>query len=413
MANNFITGLDIGSQSIKAAIAEVKNDGQASLIKLIKTPSGGIRKGAIDDLAEMTRALNVMFSEIKKISRNVLKNIYLNVGGSDVRTQSSKGIVAVSRADNEIYQDDVDRAVQASQAINLPSNRMILHAIVREYVVDGVGDIRDPLGMMGNRLEVNSLVIDAFTPSIKNLTKCVEIAGATVGGLIFSPLAGSQAVLSKNQKELGVAVVDIGFGTTSLCVYEENKLLHSAVFPVGSGNITNDLAIGLKTSIDTAEIVKLTFGAASLRRLSGREQIDLKKIDSNVRNNVSRRFVIDVIEVRLAEIFEFVNNELKLIGRAGRLPVGVVLVGGGAKLPGLIDFVKDELELPAQIGVPEMSNLEVSNGEMSLQIEDPEFICSLGLLLWGRDRLYGEAVEGGKARRVTGWFRRIFNELLP
>ncbi len=410
MANNFITGLDIGSQSIKAAIAEVKSDGQASLIKLVKTPSGGMRKGAIDDLAEMTRALNVMFGEIKKVSRNALKNIYLNVGGPDIRVQSSKGIVAVSRADNEIYQDDVDRAVQASQAINLPPNRMILHAIVREFIVDGVGDIRDPLGMIGNRLEVNSLIIDAFAPSIRNLTKCVEMAGATVGGLIFSPLAGSQAVLSKNQKELGVAVVDIGFGTTSLCVYEENKLLHSAVFPIGSGNITNDLAIGLKTNIDAAEVVKLTFGAASLKGVSGREQIDLKRIDPTVRN-ASRRFIIDVMEGRLAEIFEFVNNELKLISRAGRLPVGIVLVGGGAKLPGIIDFVKEELKLPAQIGIPEMPNLEVPSGEISLQTEDPEFVCSLGLLLWGRDRLYGEAVEG-KAR-VTGWFRKIFNELLP
>lgn len=408
MANNFITGLDIGSQSIKAAIAEVKSDGQASLVKLIKTPSGGMRKGAVDDLAEMTRALNVMFGEIKKVSRNALKTIYLNVGGSDIRVQSSKGIVAVSRADNEIYQDDVDRAVQASQAINLPSNRMILHAIVREFIVDGVGDIRDPLGMIGNRLEVNSLIIDAFAPSIRNLTKCAEMAGATVSGLIFSPLASGQAVLSKNQKELGVAVIDIGFGTTSLCVYEENKLLHSAVFPIGSGNITNDLAIGLKTSIDAAEVVKLTFGAASLKGASGREQIDLKRIDPNVRNNVSRRFIIDVMEGRLAEIFEFVNNELKLIGRAGRLPVGAVLVGGGAKLPGMIDFVKDELKLPAQIGIPEMSSLEVPSGEMSLQTEDPEFVCSLGLLLWGRDRLYGEAVNPN-----PGWFKKIFNELLP
>ena len=217
-----------------------------------------------------------------------------------------------------------------------------MHAITKEFVVDGIGDIRDPLGMSGNRLEVNSLIIDAFGPSIKNLTKCVEMAGVSVGGLIFSPLADSMASLSKNQKDLGVALVDVGFGTTSLCVYEENKLIHCAVFPVGSGNITNDLAIGLKTSVESAEAVKLTYGSANLKGASGREQVDLKKIDPDTRSNVSRRFIAEIIEVRLAEIFEFVNNELKIIGKASQLPVGVVLVGGGCKLSGIVDFVKEE-----------------------------------------------------------------------
>ncbi|MBI4991733.1 MAG: cell division protein FtsA [Candidatus Harrisonbacteria bacterium] len=409
MANNFITGLDIGTNSLKTVIAEVRKDGKTVVVKLLKTPSGGMRKGSIDDLAEMTRALNVMFGEIKKLSRNAIRNIFINVNGGDIHTQSSKGIVAVARADYEIHQDDIDRAVQASQAINLPPNRMVLHAITREFVVDGVGDIRDPLGMIGNRLEVNSLIIDAFAPSVKNLTKCLEMAGATVGGLIFSPLAGARAVLSKNQKDLGVALVDIGFGTTSLCVYEENKLIHAAVFPLGSGNITNDLAIGLKTSVDAAEAVKLTFGSASPRGASGRETIDLKKIDPNSKTNISRRFISDIIQVRLAEIFEFVNNELKQIGKAGKLPVGVVLVGGGSKIPGLVDLAKEELDLPAQIGIPDLSSLEMPSGELSLQAEDPEFVGAIGLLLWGRDRLYSD----GQAVGVGSWVKNLFKNLLP
>ncbi|MDE2001654.1 MAG: cell division protein FtsA [Patescibacteria group bacterium] len=412
MANTFITGLDIGSSSLKAAVAEVKSDGKLSLVRLLKTPSGGMRKGTVDDLAEMTRSLNNIFTDIKQISRNALKNLYVNVGGADVRVQSSRGIVAVSRADSEIYQDDVDRARQASQAINLPPNRMVLHAIVREFIVDGVGDIRDPLGMVGNRLEVNSLIIDAFSPAVKNVLKCVEMAGATVAGPIFTPLADAESVLSKNQKELGVALVDIGFGTTSMCVYEENKLVHAAVFPIGSGNITNDLAIGLKTSIEAAEVVKLTFGATSLKGISGRDQIDLKKIDSHARANVSRRAVIDIIEVRLAEIFEMVNAELKMINRAGKLPVGVVLVGGGVKLPGMVDFAKDELKLPAQIGITDTSSLEIPSGEMSLQIEDPEFVCAMGLLSKGRDREYGE--EGVPAMNgAVGWAKRLLKDMLP
>lgn len=409
MAQNYITGLDIGTNSLKAVVTEVKKDGQLSVLKILKTPSGGMRKGSIDDLAEMTRALNIIFGEIKKISKNALKNIFVNVGGSDIHVQSSKGIVAVSRADYEIQQEDIERAVQASQAINLPPNRMVLHAITKEFVVDGVGDIRDPLGMVGNRLEVNSLIIDAFAPSVKNLTKCLEMAGAAVGGLIFSPLASARSVLSKNQKELGVALVDVGFGTISLCVYEENKLVHAAVFPVGSGNITNDLAIGLKTSVDAAEAVKLTFGSASPKGIAGRETVDLKKIDPNVRHNVTRHFIADIIAVRLAEIFEFVNNELKLINKAGKLPVGAVLVGGGAKIPGLVDLVKDELDLPAQIGIPDLNFLDLPSGEISLQTEDPEFSGAVGLVLWGRDRLLGE--KGGLG--VGSWFKNLLDNLLP
>ncbi len=409
MSQNFITGLDIGTSSLKAVIGEVKNDGQLSVVKILKTPSGGMRKGSVDDLAEMTRALNIIFSDVKKVSKNAVKNLFLSVGGADIHTQASKGIIAVSRADYEIYQDDVDRAVQASQAINLPPNRMVLHAINREFIVDGVGDIRDPIGMIGNRLEVNSLIIDVFAPSVKNLTKCVEMAGATIGGLIFSPLASARAVLSKNQKDLGVVLVDIGFGTTSICVYEEGKLIHAAIFPVGSGNITNDLAIGLKTSVDAAEAVKLTFGSASSKGISGRENVDLKKIDPNSRSNTTRRIISEIIEVRLAEIFEFVNNELKIIGRAGKLPVGAVLTGGGSKIPGLVDLAKDELDLPAQIAIPDISSLEMPTGELSLQIEDPEFVCATGLLLWGKDRLFISGTEDG----LGSWVKKLFKNLLP
>ena len=411
MSQSYITGLDIGSNNLKAVVAEVKNGGQMSLIKILKTPSSGMWKGSINDLAEMTRSLNVMFNEIRKISKDALKNIYINVGSADIHIQSSRGIVAVSRADFEIHQDDIDRAAQASQAINLKDNRMILHAITKEYVVDGVGGIRDPLGMVGNRLEVSGLIIDAFSPSVKNITKCVEMAGATVGGLIFSPLASARAALSKNQKDLGVALVDIGFGTTNMCVFEEGRLLHAAVFPVGSGNITNDLAIGLKTSVDAAESIKLTFGSASSKGISGREQVDLKKIDPGARQNVSRRAIADIIEVRLAEIFEFINNELKLIGKAGQLPVGVVLVGGGTKLPGIVDLAKEEFDLPVQIGIPDSAVLDMPNGELSLQIEDPEYICAVGLLLWGRGRMFedGAVIGGG----IGSWIKKLFRLLLP
>lgn len=407
MADNYITGLDIGASSVKALVGKVNKEGKISVLRVFKSPSAGMRKGVIDDFSEMTRSLNQIFGEIKNFSRQALKNVYLNVESCDVHTQFSRGIVAVSRADYEIYKDDIDRAVQASQAVKLSPNRTVLHAIIKEYIVDGIDDIRDPLGMVGNKLEVNSLIIDVFDPAIKNLSKCVEMAGGTVSGMIFSPLASARAVLSKNQKDLGVVLVDIGFGTTGICVYEENKLIHAAVLPVGSGNVTNDLAIVLKTSITAAEAIKLSFGTAFAKEVSGREMIDLRKIDPKAKNAVSKKKIADIIETRFAEIFEFVNNELKSVGKAGQLPAGVVLVGGGSKIAGIVDLAKQELKLPAQIGVPETSSLEIASGELSLQVEDPELACAAGLMLWN-----SEKYMPGNAN-LKGWFSRIINSLKP
>ena len=407
MPDNYITGLDIGAGSIKAIVGQVNDDGRISILRVFKSPSAGMRKGVIDDFSEMTRSLNQIFSEIKTFSRQALKNIYVNVESCDVHTQFSRGIVAVSRADYEIHKDDIDRAVMASQAVKLAPNRTVLHAIIKEYIVDGIGDIRDPLGMIGNRLEVNSLIIDVFEPAIKNLSKCVEMAGGLVGGLIFSPLASGRSVLSKNQKDLGVVLVDIGFGTTGICVYEENKLIHAAVLPVGSGNVTNDLAIVLKTSVTAAEAIKLSFGTALAKDVSGKEVIDLRKIDSNAKNTTTKKKVADIIETRLAEIFEFVNNELKSIEKAGQLPAGVVLVGGGSKIAGIVDLAKQELKLPAQIGIPETTALDLANGELNLQVEDPEFACASGLMLWGSEKY----VSAGD--NLKGWFGKMINSLKP
>lgn len=408
---NYITGLDVGTHSIKAAVAEIKRDGKLNLIKLFKMPSSGIRRGIVDDIAEATKAINQALGEIKKVSPKAIKNIYIGFGGSDVKVRFSRGMVIVSRADSEIHQDDVDRAVDASAAVNLPANRMTLHSLISEYIVDGVGEIKDPIGMIGNKLEVNSVIIDAFSPAVKNLMKCVEIAGGKIAGVILAPIASSRSVLSKNQKDLGVVLIDIGAGKTGVSVYEEGKLLHAAIFPVGSSNITNDLAIGVKSDISAAEILKLTFGSALTREVPAREMIDLKKISASANGLVSRRLTAEIIELRLAEILEFVDNELKKIGKNGKLPAGIVLVGGGAKMPSLVDLTRRELRLAAQVGSADASLVNSKGAEPSSQIEDPEFACVLGLLFAASDNNLSD-FSGADPLKI-GFFKKIIKYFIP
>jgi cell division protein FtsA len=410
MSQLFITALDIGSQNIKAAVSELRRDGQLSLLRIVKMPSHGVRKGVVDDLADVTRSVNEVLGEIKKFEKGALRNIFLSIGGSDVKMNSAKGIVAVSRADSEIQRDDIERVIEASQAVKLKNNRVILHAIIQEYVVDDVGDIRDPLGMVGNRLEANSLIIDAFEPNVKSLTRSVEAAGGGIEGLIFGPLAAARSVLTKNQKELGVALVDIGFGKTGLAVYEDNHLIHSKVFPFGSGNITNDLAIGLQIPIHAAENIKLSLGLAIAKESPSREMVELKKFDAGAKKAVSRRGIAEIVEDRLAEIFHFVDNELKTVGKSGKLPAGVVLTGGGSKLPLMVDLAKRELKLSAQIGIPDLSKIDMINSELAIESEDPEFSCVFGLLQSGHDQMLGE--ETGYPIK-GGLFKRFFKNFIP
>ena len=403
--------LDPGSRNIKVAIAEIR-DGKPQIARMFTIPSYGIRRGGVDDLVAAVRAMSVVFHEVRRTHPEALKRIFLGMGSPTVKIQLSKGIVAVSRADFKIYTDDIDRVTQASRAVNLLPNRTVVHSLIREFIVDGIADIKDPLGMVGNRLELTSVIIDAFSPAIKNLEKCIEMSGGRIAGIVVSPLASARAVLSVNQRELGVATLDIGFGTTGIAVYEEGKLLHTAIIPIGSGHITNDVAVGLKISIDAAESVKRSFGHALAKEISSREMIDLKKIDSKFKNAVSRRYVAEIIEVRLAEIFEFVHNELKGIRKSGELPAGIVLVGGGAKLPGIVELVRQELRLPAELGEINPEPLTSGGREVTSELGDPEFACAVGLLLFGYDGVQGSS-DRMTLQSQLSFMKKIFGYFKP
>lgn len=402
--------LDIGSSSIKALYGDLSRDTIVSITSLSKIPSRGMRKGAVDDADEVAGAINQMLREAMAAHSGEHPLIFVGIAGAHAKAQPSRGIVAVSRADNQIQHDDIARVDQAAQAVAIPANRSVIHFINQEYAVDGVTGIKNPLGMVGNRLELSSMVIDVFEPAKAALMHAVEVAGGEDAMPFFGPLASSQSVLTKNQRDLGVALVDIGSDVTSLAVYEDGKLLHVASLPAGAGNVTNDIAIGLKISIAAAEAVKCSFGYALAKDVPAREVIDLQKMDARAKGAVPRRYIAEIIEARMAEIFEFVEGELKKHGKAGRLPAGVVFVGGGAKLAGIIDLARQELRLPAQIGIPDISRFDVSSGDIALKLEDPEYACIVGLALAARDSGHNsQGSHGG----VKAFFAKLVNYFMP
>ncbi|MBM3654685.1 MAG: cell division protein FtsA, partial [Alphaproteobacteria bacterium] len=335
-----VTGLDVGSSAVRGVVAEERSDGALEVLYAFARPAAGFRRGVLVDVEDATHSLRDVALEIKKVSRRAMRNVYVNIQSEHVHARPSRGIVAVARADQEIQEEDMDRVMEASQAVKLPPNAMVLHNIVREYFVDDVGDIADPLGMSGSRLEVSTLIVEAFAPHVNLLVKTLDRVGLKAGGVVFNPLAAAHCALSKRQKELGTILIDFGFGTTSLVVYDEGKVAHVKCIPLGGGHVSNDIAVGLRTEIDVAERLKLEFGAASTREIGRRETIPIQEFDPTVTHEVTRRFLVEIIEVRLEEILDLIKAELKTAGRAFEFPGGAVFVGAGAKLPGLADLVK-------------------------------------------------------------------------
>lgn len=406
-----ITGLDIGSYSIKTIIAKkTGNDERLQIIGVGDAPSLGVRKGVIVDIDEAVSSIKSSIAEAERLAGVEVGSVTTNLGGAHISSKISKGVVAVSRADQEISEDDISRVISAAEAISLPLNKEILHALPQEFVIDGERGIKDPLGMHGVRLESNALIVECSTPVLKNVGKAIESAGLGVENIVLSPIASAYSSLTKRQKELGVLVLDIGGATTGLAVYEDGNIIHVQVLPIGSGHITNDIAIGLRTDIDTAERVKLEYGACNSEDISKKDIIDLTKINNEGRGQANKKEVSEIIEARLEEIFDLANKELKRIGKQGLLPAGVVLVGGGSKLPGIAEFAKKILKLPVQIGAP----CEI-NGLVDY-INDPSFAAAVGLIKWSNDS--SGVAKSGKGIRISsgGLFakiKRMFSALMP
>jgi len=395
--NDIICGIDVGSSKIKTIIARIiSSEENPRILGVGVAESFGVRKGMIVDLEETLNSINESVEKAERIAGFLVKRAVVSIGGNHISSQLSKGTIAVGRADGEVSSDDIERVISAAQTVSIPANKEILHIIPRNFSLDEQKDIKDPLGMSGVRLEVDALIIEGSTPYIKNLSKCFEQAKIEVESFVLSPLAAAKSILTKRQKELGVVLVDIGGGTTSLTVFEEDDLLLRVILPIGGSHITNDIAIGLRTSIDVAEKVKLEFGNALPKEIGKKEDINLSEIDSSEEGIVSRYHVAEIIEARLEEIFNLVNKELRKIEKDRLLPAGAVLVGGTAKIPGAVDLAKSALGLPAQTGFP------ISLGGLVDKVDDPSFATAVGLLMWEAESFQQEYWKNKITGKILG-----------
>ncbi len=364
------------------------------------------------DIEETVSSISQALEEAERMCGAAITSAVVGISGSHIQSTMSKGVIAISRPDGEITENDVDRVIQAARVLPNTPNREILHIIPRQFMVDSAEGVYDPVGMAGIRLEAETVIISGGTMAIKNLTKCVFQAGIDIQEIVYSPLATAKALLSKKQMELGVALLDIGAQTTTITVFEEGDVLHTAAIPLGSGNITNDIAIGLRTSIDVAERIKVKHGAARADQYHDKEMLDLSTISDLDSGTVSLKYISEIIEARLNEIFLMIRDELRKIGRDGMLPAGLVLTGAGCQIEGLSELVKDTLRLPAQVGQP----LQPLSGMVD-KLNDPLYATSVGLMMWNVDNhtslKTASRVDFAKVGAVVDRARGFLKQFLP
>ena len=408
---HLIASLDIGCSKIRTVIGTLEDKaGVPNVIGVGVAPSTGLRKGLVIDVEETINSISSSLEDAERMAGEPINHVFLGVGGNHIEAQDSKGVIAISHTGNEITEDDVDRVLEAAQAVSIPNNRRILRIIPKSFTVDEQKGIKYPVGMTGVRLEVEAHIVTGLLPAIKNVEKCVHQAGVDIDDIIPTSLAAAEAVLSKRQKELGVVVVDVGSGGTSVSVFEEGTTLHTAVVPVGGENVTNDIAIGLRTSIDTAEKIKIEYGSTLPEDVNERETIDLSLLSKIDQQTVSKKHMVEIIQARYHEIFSLVREELAKIHRDGMLPAGVILTGAGSKMPGVIDLARETLNLPVQIGFPQ--NFE---GVVD-KIDDPAYATAIGLLLWGarfEGRPSGFDLKGISISKALSGMKDWMKSLLP
>ncbi len=381
--NNLIAGLDIGSSMVRMAVGQLVYNGRddvqpdIQILGAAEVVAEGMHKGAISSIEDVVSSVSSCLEKMERTIGTPIDTVWVGVSGLHIMSQNSKGVVAASKADSEISDSDVQRALEAARAISTPLNYEVLHVLPKRFSVDGQTGIKDPVGMTGIRLEVDAQIILGASAQIKNLTKAIYRSGVEIEDLVLSVLATSEAALTNRQKDLGVAIVDLGSSTTSLAIYEEGEILHSTILPIGSEHITNDIAIGLRVSIEVAERIKIEYGGCFSDAVSKKEEIDLYELGTGEHEMIKRKYLNEIIEARVEEIMQKIDDELRKVQRSGMLPAGIVFTGGGAKLTGLVDAAKQYLRLPATLGYP-LNFVSATD-----KINDLSFVNVVGLVKWG------------------------------
>ena len=403
----FVTGLDVGTENVRAVIASVNKAGEIAIVGYNEGKSAGMRKGVPANLAGPAGAIDKMLGDAERMGGYDVRSAYISINGSTVISTHTEGMIAVGTVEHEINDEDLDRVEDVAVSGRIPVNRNVLDVIPLEYALDGQGGIKDPIGMSGARLEMRANVISALTPNVENLKKATATADVQAERLVPSVVAAAEAVLTDRQKENGVAVIDFGAATTSIAVYEEGDLQYVGVVPAGSHNITNDLAIVLAIDPDLAEEIKVRF-------VTGNFDADknpvIKISKDGKERNFDRKEVEEVVKARLEEIFAEIRKKLKSAKYDQRLPEGIVLTGGGAKMRDIDLFAKEALEAAVKIGVPKGS------GGVSDAVEKPEFATAVGLALLAAKESHYTAPKGkkpGKALKMpknSNFFKKLFSK---
>jgi cell division protein FtsA len=404
-----LVAMDVGTSKVVALVGEVGRDGALNIIGKGVVPASGLKKGVVINIEQTVTSIKGAVEQAERVSGMRLEAAFVGVGGNHVESQNSRGAVAVSGPRREVSREDIERATEVARAVTIPSNREVLHVLPRGFVVDGQEGVKDPLGMSAIRLEVETHIVHASATALQNLTKCVRQAGVRVDELVVNSLASGESVLSETERELGVAVADIGAGTTDIALYTEGSPFHTSVLPIGGSNVTADVAIGLKTNLIAAEQLKINHGTATPEAVDADEEVPVEMIGDVEARKAGRSEVAEIIEARMRELFEKIGEQMAQGGHAQRLPAGLVLTGGGSLLKGSAELGREILGLPVRVAGP------VGVGGLTDHLLVPSYATSIGLLQWAarvvtssEPERFESAPASGALGKMRDWVRGLF-----
>ena len=404
-----LVGIDVGTSKVCALIGEVSRDGRLTIMGHGTVPASGLKKGVVINIDQTVRSIADAVERAERLSGWKIDRAFVGVGGQHVESINSPGQVAVTGHHREVTREDVNRAIEVARAVSIPSNRDVLHVERRGFIVDGQEGVKDPLGMSALRLEVETHIVTAPQTAVQNLTKCVAAAGVKIDERVANALAASEAVATETEKELGVAVADLGAGTIDLAMFNEGSPFHTSVLPVGGNFVTNDVAIGIKTSLPVAEELKIEHGTCDLRGVSADEEISVSVLGEDAGRTVSRLELCQIIEARMRETFELLGAEMRSAG-AGMLPAGLILTGGASQLSGLAELGRDVLQMPVRVVAP------TSVTGLTDSILTPAYATAIGLLMWGARSLADDEptrYESAPAFGILGRMRDSLRSIFP